>query len=181
MPYFFYGIVFQYNNLMYNTVSPTLNYISAQVILSTILASKDLRGWQLFYDKYAAIMFGCICTLTDDNETAEKILLEAIVQLKEKEILPTFGHAFLPCLLKYTNDFAIQQLIKQGIKRRENIFGDTKLLYLICTRCHLLKEAAAILNITEEEAKKRLQLEFLAMRIEIRREKYNTSLTHKNR
>ena len=157
---------------MYNTVSPTLKNISAQVILSTIRARKDLKGWQLFYDKYAAAMFGCICTLTEDNETAEKILMEAIVQLKEKEILPTFGHAFLPCLLKYTSDFAIQQLITQGIKPRENIFGDTKLLFLICTRCHSLKEAAAILNITEKEAKEKLHAEFLTLRHAAIRKKY---------
>ncbi|MEP6710779.1 MAG: hypothetical protein ABJA37_00105 [Ferruginibacter sp.] len=170
LPYFIYGTVFQYYRVMPNTVYPLQKNISSQVILSTIVVNKDLRGWQLFYDKYAAAMFGCICSLTSDNQIAEQILLDAIMQLKEKEILQTFSYAFLPSLLKYTNDFTIQQLLQQGMEpKTEDTFQKARLTYLICSRCYSLKEAAAILNISEEETKKKLHLEFLDMREETAR------------
>ncbi len=149
---------------------PPVKNISSQVILSTLFTNKDLRGWQLFYDKYAAVMYGCICSLTNDNQIAEKILLDAIVQLKEKEILQTFNNAFLPSLVKYTNDFTIQQLLKQGIEpKTEDTFQKTRVTYLMCKRCYSLKEAASRLNISEEETKKKLHLEFLDLREETAR------------
>lgn len=150
---------------MPNDAHTQLKNISSQNILSKILIEKNLQGWQLFYDKYAGAMYGCICMLTDDKAMAEKIFQEAFIHLKEKEILSGFNSAILPCLLRYTSKFAIDRLVRHGLKpKAANQFEENKLTHLLCSSCHSLKEAASILNITEEEARKKLHLEFLAFR-----------------
>ena len=150
---------------MPNAVDTQLKNISSQIILSKILIEKNLQGWQLFYDKYAGAMYGCICTLTDDKAMAEEIFKEAFIHLKEKEILSGFNSALLPCLLRYTSKFATERLMQHDLKpKAANLVEENKLIHLLCSSCHSLKEAASILNITEEEARKKLHLEFLAFR-----------------
>lgn len=138
--------------------------IADQQIIA-LLEENNLLAWQKIYDKYAAAMYGLICNLTDNETVAEEIFVAVFIQLKEKEILSKIKYALCATLLRYTFSYTIKQLNELGINAKSyNPVQEVKLIHLLCTQCSSLKELVSILNITEEEAKKRLRSEILNLR-----------------
>jgi|GEM_PF-924392 len=131
----------------------------------SMLAENNLKAWEHLYDKYAPAMYGIICNLTEDEVVAEEILTGAFLQIKEKKTFLENGHALCISLLRHTHNYALQQLKRQGINPKASSLSETAtLINLLCTRHDSLKEVAFICNITEEDAKKKLRLEFLELR-----------------
>lgn len=127
-----------------------------------MLAENNLKSWENLYDKYAPVMYAVICNLTDNKAVAAEILTEAFMQVKQKQILLKINIS--PCiyLLRHTYNYANQHLKQSGINlKAANPKEETKLIQLLRTQCSSLKDAAFILNITEDEAKKKLHEEVL--------------------
>lgn len=130
-----------------------------------MLKENDLLAWDNLYNKYASAMYGLICNLIDDKTIAEEIFIAAFIQLKEKQILSELRSGLSYTLLRYTYTYAIKQLKQYGISFKKLIPPEeAKLVHLFYIQSNSLKEAASMLNITEEETKKRLRHEFLQFR-----------------
>jgi ABC-type antimicrobial peptide transport system permease subunit len=121
--------------------------------------------WKKVYDKYATAMYGMIFTFTEDKLLAEEIFMNAFIDLKQKQILSKIECALCPIILRYTYSCTIIHLKKNGILPKNlNSSKEAQLIYLLITKCNSLKEAASLLSITVDEAKKRLQFEFKNLR-----------------
>ncbi len=141
-----------------------LKKISEEQIIK-LLQKNGSSVWGILYDRYSASMYGIICSLTDDIKIAEQILIEVFKQLKERQILSKVKHALCPNLLRYTYDSATMQLKKYGITQKTlNVSDEVKLIYLLHSQCSSLKEAASILNLSEEETKQKIRSELLQYR-----------------
>ena len=138
-------------------------HIPDQLILLK-LEQNDPVAWEMVYDKYAAAMYGVICNLTDNTKLVEKIFKEVFIQVKEQNMLITNATSFVSTLLHHTYQYAVAQLKKHGIDQVDRPLHQTNLIYILSTRCTTLKEAATLLNISEETAKKKLYTEFLQLR-----------------
>ena len=69
------------------------------------------NGWELLYDKFAAILYGSILRHTDDLTLADNILINSFNQLQNKpEILAHAHHKLLIVLLHHTNKITQQHL-----------------------------------------------------------------------
>lgn len=144
--------------------------ISDQTILSMI-AENNMDAWGHLYDKYAAAMYGIICNLTDDRSLAELILKEAFIQLKEKQILSKATYSICPYLLRHTHTFARQQLNEWDTPCSNRSVEQPSLLNMLCSQDLTIKQAASNFNISEEEAKKKLHIEFIEIRLRKKEEK----------
>lgn len=132
-----------------------------------MLKENNPLAWGHLYDKYASAMYGLICKLAADKLLAKEILLKTFIELKQKQILSKIKFALLPIILRYTHSFTIEYL--KNIRITEKTIHpqkETELIHLFTTQCSSLKEAANMLHITEKETKKRLQVEFLNLRIQ---------------
>ena len=133
--------------------------------IGTLLKENEDSAWEFLYDKYAPVMYGLIYNLTDDKVLAENFFINAFLQLKEKQMLSGINSGLCHTLLRYTYAYATKQLMEYGIKPKTlNPSEEVKLIHLLCIQCNSLKEVASILNITEEETKKRLRSEVLKIR-----------------
>ncbi len=138
--------------------------ISDQQII-TLLEENNLLAWKKLYDKYATAMYGLICNLTDDKTLAEEIFVAVFLQLKEKQILSKVKYGLCPTLLRYTFSYTTKQLMECSINPKSfNPLEEVKLIHLLSTQCNSLKEVASILNMSEEETKKKLRSELLNLR-----------------
>ncbi|MCY7409667.1 MAG: hypothetical protein LH473_05295 [Chitinophagales bacterium] len=125
----------------------------------------SLKECEQLYDKYAPSMYGIIQQLTNDKLLVDEIFMTAFIGIKEKQILSETSESCYPFLMRYTYNFAIRELKRQGIKPIPiDKHNEVELILLLCTRCSSLKEVAYILNITTEEAKKKLHEEFRELR-----------------
>lgn len=130
-----------------------------------ILSKNTLIAWGHLYDKYAPMMYGIIHKLTPDKRMCEEIFTEVFFELKEKKILSTVDHALWLCLYRHTYNFTIQELMQRKITPNEHTpFEESQVLTLLCSEHYTLCEVAYILHISEEEVKKKLRHEFLALR-----------------
>ncbi|MEO8116683.1 MAG: hypothetical protein ABI653_03485 [Bacteroidota bacterium] len=130
-----------------------------------MLQENNPLSWSHLYDKYAPVMYGLICNLTEDKLLAEEILKKTFIELKQKQVLSKIKYALLPIILRYTHSYTIEYL--KNISIREKTFHppiETELIHLFTTQCGSIKEAAYMLHITEKEIKKRLYVEFLHLR-----------------
>ncbi len=126
-----------------------------------MLQENDPLTWRHLYDKYASVMYGLICNLTEDKLLAEEILKKAFIELKQKQVLSKIKYALLPIILRYTHSYTTEYLKNISItKKTFHPPIETELIHLFTTQCSSLKEAAYMLHITEKEIKKRLQVEF---------------------
>ena len=138
--------------------------ISDQTILSMI-EEKNLEAWELLYDKYAPAMYGIICGLVNDRAIADDIFKEAFIQLKEKNILNKVTYALCPCLLRYTQKFAKEQLTQRGITVTQDYLQETSLVKIFCSQKPTVSEVASNFNITEKELKIKLRQELFDERV----------------
>ena len=130
-----------------------------------MLAKNNLAAWEHIYDKYAAVMYGVIDKLTPDKNLSEEILVNVFLQLKEKHNFSGPSHSLCAFLLRYTYNFAITQINSKKVNRQPVFFPDQKdIIGLLCTKCPSLNNAANTLNINSEEARLKLQEEFLSLR-----------------
>lgn len=128
-----------------------------------MIAENNLEAWEYLYDKYAAAMYGIICKLTDDRTLSEEIFIGAFLQLKEKQILSKTTHPICVCLLRHTHIFAKQELTNRGINSTNKV-EESSLINMFCSQHLTAKDAAVKLNITEQEVRRKLRLEFLELR-----------------
>ncbi len=140
-----------------------LKNISDHEILS-LIAQHSLDGWGQLYDKYASAMFGIIYNLTNDNNLSQEIFKAAFLQLKESGILEKVTHALCPFLLRYSNNFTRQQLLEQGIPCANSLIEESSLIDILCSSDHSIQSLALKLNSTQDDIKKQIYHEFLALR-----------------
>jgi DNA-directed RNA polymerase specialized sigma24 family protein len=121
--------------------------------------------WRKLYDKYASAMYRLIYNLTKDKSLAEEILMDAFLDLKQKKILSKPKCALYPIIMRHTYSFTTKHLREISISpENSNPPKEAELIHLLTTQCNSLKEAASILNISDKEAKIRLQVEFSSLR-----------------
>ena len=141
-----------------------LKRISDKDILR-MLAEKKPKAWEHLYDKYGTAMYTITYKLAGDKTIAEKIFIDAFVELHEKKILADVANGLCTRVLRHTYNFAIAQLKNYGI---HSTAINQALLYevidLLCTKCSTIKQVASHLSITEAAAKKKLQHEFYWLR-----------------
>ena len=126
----------------------------------------DMREWEKIYDKYSIPLFTLICNLTDDRIIAEEIFTETFVRLKDKLQLSEANYSLCAQLMRHTYVTAMHQLKRHGIKPKAwHSPEETKLIHLLCTQCNSLHEVALMMNITKDEAKKKLHENFLHLTI----------------
>ena len=137
--------------------------ISDTVILSLIKESNP-KGWDVLYDKYAAVMYGVICTQTADKAPAEEILINLFIQLKHEDVLLKVNSVLSVCILRYTHCNTRRELKRRGINYTETLTMGNSVLDLLCSQYIDIKEVAAKLRVTEKELKRNLHKEFLMLR-----------------
>lgn len=128
-----------------------------------LIQEGELSGWGHLYDKYSPLMYGIICSLTKDGMLADKILIAAFLELRKKQIISLSNNSLCASVIKHTHLFATEQLKDSGTKISKVLAHSTP-IYLLYTQCRSIKEVSVILNITEKEAKRVLQIEFEALR-----------------
>jgi hypothetical protein len=139
--------------------------VSEKHIIS-MLQAKNPLAWEKLYDKYASAMYGLIFNITKDKSLAEDIFMGAFLDLKQKQILSDIKYALCPAILRYTFSYTTKYLKEIGMTPKPiNPPKEGKLIHLINTQCNSLIEAATLLNITVNEAKKRLLVEFKTLRM----------------
>ena len=137
--------------------------ISDKNILLMISENK-LEAWRHLYDKYASLMFGVICNLTDDRALAEDIFKETFLQLKEKNILSRVTYSLCSVLLRHTHITARQQLKEKGISIKKDQINENLIINILCSQNLTLKELAEKKKLNEVEARKKIRAEFLELR-----------------
>ena len=126
----------------------------------------DMREWEKIYDKYSIPLFTLICNLTDDRIIAEEIFTETFVRLKDRLQLSEANYSLCAQLMRHTYITAMHQLKRNGIKPKVwHSPEETKLIHLLCTQCNSLHEVALMMNITKDQAKKKLHENFLYLTI----------------
>jgi len=73
----------------------------------------DLPGWETFYERYAAMMLGVICTLTD-KERGERLLLEIFSDKQFEDFLRSLQPPFLIPLCAYCIRYSHAKLLGEG-------------------------------------------------------------------
>ncbi|MEO6254853.1 MAG: hypothetical protein ABIO79_16200 [Ferruginibacter sp.] len=140
------------------------NSISDEQIIALLKENND-SAWESLYDKYAPVMYGLIYNLTDDKVLAERILIHAFIQLKEKQTLSRINSGLCYTLLRYIYTFATNHFKEYGIiPKTLNPSEEVKLIHLFCIQCNSLKEIASILNLTEERTIKKVRSQLLKFR-----------------
>lgn len=130
-----------------------------------MLATNHLAAWENIYDKYSPAMFGIILSLTDNKPVAENIFQGAFLHFKESGLYSKLNYVLCARLLRNTYEYAVNYLHEIGeVPKKKNTSQKESLIYLLCTKCKSLKDAAADHNITIEEAKIHLRKEFLEIR-----------------
>jgi hypothetical protein len=110
-------------------------------------------------------MYGLIYNLTKDKSLSEEIFMGAFLDLKQKQILSKTKCELYPIIMRHTYYFTTKHLKEIGIcPNNSNPPKEVELIHLLTTQCNSLKEAASILNISDKDAKKRLQVEFSNLR-----------------
>lgn len=131
----------------------------------TMLEHNNPLAWESLYDKYAPAIFGLICKLTDDKVIAEKMLISSFLQLKQSKILSKVKYALYPAVLRYVLEYTTQKLTQNGVTPKIlKPLDEMPVMHLICTQSGCIHEISSILNITTEEAKRRLRFELLYLR-----------------
>jgi len=139
------------------------NQISDSTIL-TLIRENDPRGWNQLYDKYAALMYGIICTHTTDIRLAEEIFIQLFIGLKQEEILLKTDGALCVCILRYTQSNTRQELKRRGINYTQTPMMGNSVLDILCCEYATIKEVAAKLNISQKEVQQNLRKELLIIR-----------------
>jgi len=131
----------------------------------TLIKENNILAWEKLYDKYAACMYGLICNLTDDKTLAEQIFVSAFIELKEKKILSNVKHALCMPILRHTFSYATERLKEYGLNPKSfTEKEEVKIIHLLCTQCNSLEEVSSMLNMSEEETKKKLRSELQNLR-----------------
>ncbi len=141
--------------------------ISDTTILS-LIRECNVRGWDLFYDKYAPVMYGVICGHISDKGVAEEILIKLFINLKHERILLNVDFALCVCILRYTYCNTRKELKRRGIAYSESPVMSNSMLDIFCTQYITIAQVAAKLNISKKEVKQNLHIETLILRSKYR-------------
>lgn len=140
------------------------NFIVKNQNLSTFPENNSQTVEQI-YDKYAPIVYQIINSLTDNVAISEKIFINTIFSIKDNISQFNINGIIYPNLMRFTYNFAVQELISYGISPNPNSdFQESKLTYLLCTRCKSLQDVALLLNIPFTEVRHILRQEYLEFR-----------------
>ena len=130
----------------------------------SIFTENTSKNVEQIYDKYAPIIYQIINSLTDNVAISEKIFTDTILKVKDDVSGFNMNGTVYPNLMRFTYNFAVQELIHYGISPKvHNPYQDSKLTYLLCTCCESLQEVASLLSIPHEEVRRRLRQEFLEL------------------
>ena len=143
-------------------MNSTVTKISDKIILN-LIRENNLKGWELLYDKYAAVMYGIICTYTADKELAEEILTGLFIRLKDEQRLIKVNVALCACILRYTYTNAREELKKRGINYTEIPNMMSSLLHIFCSQYTTIKKVSTELKVSELEVKQQLQKEIFML------------------
>jgi len=153
------------NFLLLSSNMTSQSEILSEKQIIVMLQENNPLAWGHLYDKYAPAMYSLICNFTDDKLLAEEIFMNVFRELKQKQTISKIKYSLCPFILRFTHSFATKYLEKIGITSNTlDPHREVEVLNLLITHCNSLNEAASILNITVEETKKRLHVEFLNLR-----------------
>ncbi len=144
-------------------MTSTVSQISDTIILS-LIRENNLVGWELLYDKYAAVLYGVICAHTADKAVAEQILTSLFIGLKQGQLLLKVNVALCACLLRYAHTNAREEFKKRGINYTEYPNTKNPILDLLCSQHTTIKKISAQLKLSKTEVKRHLQNEFFMLR-----------------
>ena len=134
--------------------------------IMSMLQDNNPLAWENLYDKYATAMYGLIYNLTENKVLAEEIFKNVFLELKQKQVLLKAECSLYPTIIRYTYSYTTNHLKEIGINPKTlDSPKETQLIYLLTTKCNSLSEVASILNISVIDAKKRLQDEFVKLRV----------------
>ncbi len=152
------GIIFTIMSLQ-----TAVKHISDAAILS-LISENSLEGWGHLYDKYAPAMYGIIYNYTKSKFLAEDILIKLFIKLHEKESTVKINFPLSVYIMRYTHSSTREELKNRDIKYIESPVKENSILHIFCSQFITLKEVAANLGITNEQARKNLYSEFLLLR-----------------
>jgi len=150
--------------------------IVSDIVIHAMLIENKMEAWECIYEKYAPTMYGIIYNLAEDSNLADEIFIETFIQLKEKEILLNNYYAICPCVLRYTNTFARQQLKDREIIFKENHTEKKSFINILSSQYITLHELAVRVNLTDLEAKKKLRNEYIELLSKNKQYENQTSL-----
>jgi hypothetical protein len=134
----------------------------------------DHNTFENFYNKYSAVMYGVINSIAPNKSVADQILIDAFLDIKENNLFIDSKENHYINILKYTFNFSIKQLMLLGVVRKEcEYFLRHNIMHLLCTTCTSIKEVASLLEVSEAETIKQLQLEMLTFRPDVKKQKSN--------
>lgn len=134
--------------------------LSNREILTRLL-DNDPDVWENIYDKFSSVIFEVISNLTTDPRLKKDIFTEVFRDIKQSGILLEASSANMSFTIsRYVYRYTVTKL---GLREPDPMTdgnGKPGIVNLLSTRCDSIRDAAFILNITEEEAKRQLHLEW---------------------
>lgn len=145
-------------------ISFSKNIISNFQKTPVIFESHSQMTIEQVYDKYASVVYGVINSLTDNITISDKIFTDIFLKIKDDVSDFKVNGNVYPSLMRFTHDFATQQLIHYGISPK--ISSNQKvnnLTYWLHTRYESLDEIALSLEISHDEVMQKVRKEYLEM------------------
>jgi hypothetical protein len=125
------------------------------------IEENNLQGWADLYEKYGLIMFVAIFWATDDEKTAEELLVSLFKQLKQNPDLLRIKTS-LPISLLYHTYVTVMKIIyvnKNAIAYRTPLKKVIPMLHLVSFKPNSIHEISEILEVSADEVQMQLHRE----------------------
>lgn len=128
--------------------------------------SRIPRSYESLYEKYASLIYGNVCQVVEDTNTADKIFLELFPAIIKHKIIESGKPLNIAILLRFIYSFTTE------IRRKNELvlnLSEEKipLMRLACRDCFSLQQVAHRMGIAEKDVAKTLYVEFAALKNEI--------------
>ncbi len=126
-----------------------------------LLTVDDLAGWEKLYNKYSALMYGCILKITSNQKISNQIFQEVFINLRYASIPKNDTKPFSFWLWQYTGIAALHFMKKNNIEPQHPINAGSQTLDYLCFNKKTVKEASSNLELPEKEIRKQVQLNLI--------------------
>lgn len=140
------------------------NQSEASVI--QMFSQNDENTWGRLYDTYAPMMYGTILKMTDNETIAGEILEETFVALQDKKMFLGGGTAMCHNFIQQAYKTTLKSLKERGLlpTTTQPFNANYPLINHLYLQGLNLKEALSNSDVSEEDVRKNLRAEFMALR-----------------
>lgn len=126
------------------------------------IAKNELPSWDYLYEEYAGVMYGCIYSITGNHEIAEKLFMQAFLNLRKCNLI-TCKVPLSFYLWNYSRKFTLANFNKNdfpvSVDTIQRNFSN-EITTMICLHDLSITEFAKKLSLSELQVKQKLHVEF---------------------